>query len=368
MNVLVETKTEYTIQLINIIAPFINQGIQGIYNDTIKVSNSGEELRSFQVALRHIPVWNDTIITGEKNRIFAESGCAELLERLLKAVIKSTIMILTNTPPEKKHELKINFTLDFSQFLHQVYIESARVFFQDPFIYFHKCPQIEIKRNQKQAMIMIKEAIAEAIRKMLPMNLILHEYLGDSYTESATNITKKEMADVEKVMTEQDKARLTTLLDKEKKDDDVKYQLVKEKDIINIASRQDAPIAPPAAVQAGGTQPKIVTATNESTGKKMEAFKATMPSYFGKKEKREVPSVTSESYIPRNGNMTVFDTYSNAAKGTNAESPIPKKILNYDMSEELSKPVETRAIKSSEGQTNEVGKKKKIYMDNEINI
>ena len=39
MNYLVETKTEYTIQLTNILAPIIFEGITSIYEDAIKLAN-----------------------------------------------------------------------------------------------------------------------------------------------------------------------------------------------------------------------------------------------------------------------------------------------------------------------------------------
>jgi len=40
MNFLVETKTEYTIQLINIVTPFLYEGFKSIYDESKKVSKS----------------------------------------------------------------------------------------------------------------------------------------------------------------------------------------------------------------------------------------------------------------------------------------------------------------------------------------
>ena len=368
MNVLVETNKEYTSQMINIVAPYIHEGIQSIYREAVKVSKPGEELKSFQVCLKQIVTWPKTIIESEKERIYNESNCASLLEDLLKAIIKSYILILTNTPPEKKHELKIQFTLEFNNFLHQIYIESAKAFYQNPFIYFHNNPPIEITRNQREALHIIKECIREAIRKMLPLNLILRAYLGDAYSESSVAKAEQNIADIEKAVTEQDKTRVTALLEidknKYKDDENVHYQLKtdnrpvpsdfqiiktnKESNRENKASKNSQnndtvkktgiadlykdgktinltggmrgtihPINPPELHD----DQRGVLILPDSTGKIMEMYKTTMPAQYGLKKNNDVhitmnrhqslPSNTSESYMPKDKNIAIFETYSN---------------------------------------------------------
>lgn len=334
MNVLVETKIEYTNQMINIVAPFVHEGIQSIYREAVKVSRSGEELKSFQVCLKQIVTWPKTIIASEKERIFNESNCAQLLEDLLRAIIKSNIMILTNTPPDKKHELKIQFTLEFDNFLHQIYIESAKAFYQNPFLYFHNNPPIEITRNQREALNIIKECIREAIRKMLPLNLILRAYLGEAYTESSVAKAEKEIADIEKAVTEQDKTRLTTLLEQE--NEHKQYQLKSDIQIVKggTLSKRDNRASPKTniadlykdgkTINLNDTQQGVII-MQDSTGKKMEAYKSTMPTQYGKgnvttnnvppssnKRISIPPNNTSESYMPKDKNIAIFETYSNA--------------------------------------------------------
>ena len=104
MNYLVETKTEYTIQLVNIITPFLYEGFKSIYSEAKKLSKVGEELKVFQTFLRRIPSWTEEVIKAETKRIMTDSNCNDILEDLLRAVIKSNIMILTNTPPNKKNK------------------------------------------------------------------------------------------------------------------------------------------------------------------------------------------------------------------------------------------------------------------------
>jgi hypothetical protein len=183
MNYLVETKTEYTIQLTNILVPIIYEGIASIYEDAIKIANQDEELKTFQIFLKKIPKWNNSLLENETKRILYISTCSELLQNLVNAVIKANIMILTNTHPSNKSSLKINTKFDFKEFIHNCYIESARIFYNNPYLFYHKQSIYDINRNQKDAKDNIKNAIIEAIRKMLPLKMIINEYLGNSFKD-----------------------------------------------------------------------------------------------------------------------------------------------------------------------------------------
>jgi hypothetical protein len=225
MNFLVETKTEYTTQLVNIIAPFLYEGFKTIYDDAIKVAKQNEELKVFQTFLRKIPFWNDDIYNAELNRIKKDSEYGDILEDLVRAVIKSNIMLLTNTPPEKKNKLKINFVIELNKFIHYSYIESAKSIFQNPYLFFHKYSQLELKRNQKESLEVIKTSINEAIRKMLPINIILKEYLGQSFTETQLSEVEK----IDKTLSDVDKTRVLHLLKANQfNDNDISYNLVKK--------------------------------------------------------------------------------------------------------------------------------------------
>ena len=52
-------------------------------------------------------------------------------------------------------------------------------------------PFIEIKRNQREAFNLIEKAVREAIRKMLPIKLILKEFLKNDYIPDDHKITNK---------------------------------------------------------------------------------------------------------------------------------------------------------------------------------
>jgi len=179
-NYLTEIKKEYTIQLVNMLTPEIYNGINSIYSEVKNIAKDGEELKIFQGFLMKIPTWGEQMINVEAARIKSVTQNAEIIDDLIKAVIQSNILLLTSTDlAEKQKVLKeFNINLNYNKFIHNVYIEVAKTFYNYPFLYFHKMPALEYKKNQLKAHKLIKEAIEEAIRKMLPLQLILKKYLG----------------------------------------------------------------------------------------------------------------------------------------------------------------------------------------------
>jgi hypothetical protein len=220
MNYLVETKTEYTIQLTNILVPLIYEGITSIYEDAIKIANQDEELKTFQIFLKKIPKWNNSLLENETKRILYISTCSELLKNLVDAVIKANIMILTNTHPSNKSSLKINTKFDFKEFIHNCYIESARIFYNNPYLFYHKHSIYDINRNQKDAKENIKNAIIEAIRKMLPLKMIINEYLGNSFKDDSN-------VNIDVTLSEAEKHNLNNM---------IKIDCTKDNDFIKIES------------------------------------------------------------------------------------------------------------------------------------
>jgi hypothetical protein len=194
---IVEIKTLYTSFLINIITPLIYEGIKSVYNNALIVENKFIEkgkydpnienpgiLKIFQLCLKDIPTLNQHEIDNETSRIKEKSKCSEWFDDLIKAVVKSHIILLTynasgktcKTVKEKHHEM-----IKTTDFIHKCYIECARIFYNYPEIFYHKYSTLDIKRNQREAQEMIKISINEAIKKMLPIKLILQEYLSNDY-------------------------------------------------------------------------------------------------------------------------------------------------------------------------------------------
>lgn len=211
INFLVETKNEYTTHLINIITPLIFEGLQSVYKQSIKVSEPNEILKHFQSFLKMIPKWNQSMIDVETNRIINSSNSYNWLNDLIKATLKSHYIVLTYNPTRKVQE-KIDASfyqnIKTSDFIHKVYIECARELWNNPYLLYHNYPPIEIKRNQRDCMALIKDCIKEAIRKLLPVKHILQIYLGEEVENNVED-------DIEKVLSDVDERNLTGMIKKE---------------------------------------------------------------------------------------------------------------------------------------------------------
>ncbi len=194
MNFLVETKNEYTIQLINILTPHLYEGFESIYTESKKIIKKGEEkkiLKAFQQFIKRIPSWNNNLIENETIRIRTASRC-DFLNNLLKAVIKANIILLSNNNPNC-NTTQINqefLDIPLSKFIHKCYIECARQFYNSPYLFYHEIKPIDRKRNQRDANDFIKQSIKEAIRKILPVQHILNQYLGNKMSFGEDQVDK----------------------------------------------------------------------------------------------------------------------------------------------------------------------------------
>ena len=201
INGLVEKKYDYTIQLVNILTSFIYEGLNSIYTEAVNSSIETDNiLKIFQSFLRRIPKWESDIIKQETNRIMTSSKSEDWLPNLVKATLKANMCILVYNP-----SLKIQNKIDsiyykdikIEDFIHKVYIECARELWNNPYLMYRQYPTIELKRNQRDTIMLIKEAIKEAIRKLLPLKQILELYLDDELELNNTNDIDKNMSDIE---------------------------------------------------------------------------------------------------------------------------------------------------------------------------
>ena len=194
LDLLVEIKNEYTIQLINILSPLIFQGIQSIYKDAYVICKDKGELNKilkvFQSCLKSIINWNQVTIDNETTRIVSSpyiSGKTFSLEYnhdwlsdLVKAVLKSHMEVLTFNPNKQDTDIDLLFykNVKLSYFIHRVYIECAIELWNNPYLLYHDYQPIELKRNHRDCIYIIKECIKQAIRKILPLKQILVSYLN----------------------------------------------------------------------------------------------------------------------------------------------------------------------------------------------
>ena len=174
---LVDAKNEYTKQLISLIYLHIYNGIKSIYNDAEKIyqkDNSNSILKNFQILLCEVPKWNQEIIDSYTNKIIEETGC-DWIDELITAVFISHTKILTsikNNDITQKINLKIPKT---DHFIHKCFIDTARCFYRNAYLFNSDLPKCEIQRNRRESEQLTIETIKTTIRKQLPIKQILNE-------------------------------------------------------------------------------------------------------------------------------------------------------------------------------------------------
>ena len=178
LSILVEARTEYTKQLITILAPLIYEGIKSVHTDAKRVTESSNEntLRMFQELLRKIPKWNQDVIDDECNRIINKSKC-DWLSGLITAIFIANTKVLTSVRSAENNK-KIKLTVPkTAHFIHKCYVEVAREIYKNPYLFESKTNNFEKQRNMRDTLEIINSSIIEAIRKSLPFQEILKEYL-----------------------------------------------------------------------------------------------------------------------------------------------------------------------------------------------
>ena len=201
-----DIKNEYTEFLKYIMSPLIYEGIKSMYQKSIEKEKECIELlktdpraknpgvlKIFQHFLKNIPTLNANLIEIEMIRIRDSSKHADIFEKLIRAVMKSHIILLTYNASGKQCKLvneKLHEKIDIKTFIHKIYIECARQFFDSPELFWHGFQSLDLKKNQRESIKIIENAINISIKEMLPMNDIIAEYLRNDYVPEETEQQK----------------------------------------------------------------------------------------------------------------------------------------------------------------------------------
>jgi len=181
-----EIKNDHTNTLTEIISPYMYQGFQSIYESALayKKKNNIEidEHRIFQDLLRNVvPNWNSVVLDREVARIKICSKKGDLLEKLVKSIIKATLHIhcMSNSLSESTYLKKeIYETVNFSDFIHKAYVDIARELYNNPFLFrTYEVSPVTIKANQRDTLVLIKDRIKSTLRNLIPLEILLQEFL-----------------------------------------------------------------------------------------------------------------------------------------------------------------------------------------------
>jgi len=173
-----EARNEYLKQLSTWIVPFMVQHYRTLWFEAQKIGGQQREMVVFQEKCAEVPKWNQDIINLNVGKLLDNCKC-DYLEELMAAVFIAHTKVLIAIRVSSRHK-KLQITLPkLDNFMHRIFSECARSFWKTPFLFLDDQKPIEMQKNLLQAEALCSDAIASAVRSMLPIKNILNEYLSD---------------------------------------------------------------------------------------------------------------------------------------------------------------------------------------------
>jgi hypothetical protein len=265
ISVLVAARDEYIEQLKSIMCPLIIQGVNSIYQDALKVSEGKRTIWQFQQFLKDVITWNQTILQEEAKRI--KKKCPYIMD-IVTAIFVSNVKILASIRLKGDSDnIKVKIpTCEI--FVHSVYIESAQQIFYDPKLFYHKNGDFnEIQKNKKYVREIIFLAIEESIRKMMPFDHILQEYLKNALDDNA-EYTDSDESEEETQETPGETLNNDKIIESESEEEEPEENTTKDLHINGLSEYQvpqppPIPVEPPSYSQFQPTPPMQPPQNNE---------------------------------------------------------------------------------------------------------
>ena len=192
INTLIESKNEWSSRLVSILTFNIIQGVNSIYEESIKLCEKNNEsnkyLMTFQNLLSKIPDWNSNTIETERKRIEQVSGC-KYLEDLITCVHIIQLKALTCIRVGIKQQ-KIDIDIpSIDKFIHSIYINTARKLYNNIYLFEKDIFPLQKQKNSRELEVLVKECILNTIRENIPVEQILKVYMDE--TEEDETVTEK---------------------------------------------------------------------------------------------------------------------------------------------------------------------------------
>ena len=184
--VLVDAKTEYTKQLVNILKSniyFIFLEIFETCKEECKVNKIPKKVFvEFQQKMKDIPSWNNEVINSHCETIIKHSRC-DWIDELITAVFVSHTRILTSINFSKtKGKIDLNIPKT-NHFIHKCFVDVARYFWKNSYLFDENVNKFDYQKNRRESELLIETSINETIRRELPVKNILRKYLQNDEPE-----------------------------------------------------------------------------------------------------------------------------------------------------------------------------------------
>jgi hypothetical protein len=168
----------YVKKLKSIMVPQVISCFKKIYTDTESNHENTNVLKSFQIAMKEVPHWNQLRIDEECNKILEKY---DWIHDLITGVFVVCVKIMTSVKisnQEKDYEL---VAPELKSFIHLLYTKCAKDLFSNPYlIKHHEHDPEKTLRNSNKLKKLVREAIDDTVNDLLPTQEILKQYIYES--------------------------------------------------------------------------------------------------------------------------------------------------------------------------------------------
>jgi hypothetical protein len=192
---LTEAKREYTKQIISFLTTPLYDTLYVQWQKSVE-EDTTSPMQLFQDKLALIAEWDEEEKKTECQRCLSESQCSYIDDLIAAVFIAHTKVLASIRNEETIREFQIEVPGSI-QFIHECLVQCAREFWKSPYLFYqneaaNKISRIQIQKNLREAEGVIKDAIEDTIRKMLPVKEILQEYLEEGRETIKTQEKKRE--------------------------------------------------------------------------------------------------------------------------------------------------------------------------------
>ena len=191
-----QSKNEWGSRLVNILTPFMIEGLRSIFDESFRLCKENGEtskyLMTFQNFISRIPKWNANIIEAERARIVEKSGCS-YLEDLVTCVYIIQLKLLTAIRVgQKQKKIDINIP-KIDDFIHKIYITIARKIYKYVYLFEVNIPPLQTQKNNRELELLVQESILNTIRESIPIEAILRAYMDETTEEEYIEEIKEQL-------------------------------------------------------------------------------------------------------------------------------------------------------------------------------
>lgn len=285
-NLLNDSKSEWSIRLMNILSGHIIDGFRSIFSEAMEVCDKNDEaekyLMTFQNYLSMIPKWNQNMIITEVERIKESSQC-KYLEDLITCVHILQLKILSCVRTGN-HNKKIDIDIPcFKIFLHNVYINIARKLYSNIYLFQIDVSPLQQQKHNREFEIIVQTCIMNTIRDNIPVEQLLKQYIDET---QEVDVEKTEKIVEEKQVVEPETTvKIDTNIPKELEESQVKDETIDSNNVVSLNNGLDVPTT------------KAETVTMNDTTEFMEeppTVNDMLPNMMNNEAKQESKSISFE--------------------------------------------------------------------------